>query len=180
MAKYEIILNDYLHKIMSEPSLSGFSGKVRVRACGVLVENEKILMIKHRGLGEKGYYWIPPGGGVESGQSAEHTITREFLEETGLEVEVSDFLFINEFIAHPLHAIELFFTVVKVGGEINLGSDPEMQPDEQIIEEVRFLSISDIEREGPAKVHTRFCGLTSFQELKGAKGFFNFKNNYLK
>jgi len=157
-----------------------YSGKVRVRACGVLIENNKLLMIKHLGLGTKGYLWIPPGGGVETGSSVEETIEREFLEETGLNVTCRTFLFLNEFINNSLHAIEIFMDVKKTGGELKIGIDPEVSEKQQIIEEVKFLSLEDIKSEGQNKVHSRFCEISSYDELLVSKGFFNFKNIYLK
>ena len=151
-----------------------------MRACGVLVENEQILMVKHRDLGSAGYLWIPPGGGVDRGASLEDTVKKEFIEETGVEVSIKDFLFINEFIDQYLHAIEIFFEMSRTGGQLKKGYDPEVSGKEQIIEEVRFLNIDALHKEGKKNVHVRFCDLTSFEALYRSKGVFNFKNNYLK
>jgi len=71
-------------------------------------------MASHHSLGESGILWAPPGGGMDFGQSVEENLTREFREETGLKVEVKRFLFINEFLAVPLHAVELFFEVTRI------------------------------------------------------------------
>ena len=49
--------------------MNPFQGKVRVRACGILIENQRILLVKHRGLGAQGYFWSPPGGGMEFGEN---------------------------------------------------------------------------------------------------------------
>lgn len=157
-----------------------YSGSVRVRGCGVLVEDDKILMVRHIGLGNEGHLWIPPGGGVEQGQSVEQTITREFKEETGLTVKIGEFLFINEFINDGLHALEIFFEVEREGGALQTGHDPEMDSADQIIDQVRFLSLEELHEEGCQKVHSRFCNLFSLKELRSQKGFFNFENNYLK
>ena len=165
---------------MKAPIQNEYAGKVRVRGCGVLIENNKILMVKHLGLGTEGYLWIPPGGGVEVGYSLEETIEREFLEETGLIVESQSFLFLNEFINQRLHAIEIFMDVKKKGGNLKVGIDPEVDEKKQIIEEVKYLTLEGIKSEGHNKVHSRFCDLSSFEELYGSKGFYNFKNNYLK
>lgn len=157
-----------------------YGGVVRVRACGVLIENDQILMVKHVGLGSKGYLWIPPGGGVENGSSIEDTIKKEFVEETGLEVTIETFLFVNEFIDKSLHAIEFFYKVRRKGGQLTKGYDPEVSDEEQIIEEVKFLDINELKKEGIEKVHVRFCDLPSLKSIAGSKGIFNFKNIYLK
>ena len=165
---------------MKNDIVTKFGGKVRVRACGVLIDRGSILMVKHLGLGDGDYLWIPPGGGVDRGMSIEETIIKEFREETGLEVEVKDFLFINEFIESELHAIEVFFQVAVIGGELMTGIDPEMSEADQIIDEVRFLNFEEMKSEKPENLHQRFRELTSIQALLESKGFFNFKNIYLK
>ncbi len=157
-----------------------YGGYVRVRACGVLIENDKILMVKHAGLGPTGHLWIPPGGGVEKGSSLEDTVRNECLEETGLEVSIDSFLFVNEFIQNNLHAVEFFFRVRRISGHLAKGIDPEVSDEDQIIEDVRFLDIQELKQEGNDKVHVRFHNLQSLESLGGSKGVFNFKNIYLK
>ena len=65
-----------------------FSKKVRVRACGILKNEQGILLLKHLGIGPAEFLWAPPGGGVKFGDTLEETVQREFLEETGLTVSV--------------------------------------------------------------------------------------------
>lgn len=103
-----------------------FGGKVRVRACGILIKEDAVLLLKHEGVGKKGYLWAPPGGGVEFGESIKKTIVREFKEECNLTITVGEFILFNEFIAPPLHAIELFFKVSYVEGDLKIGNDPEL------------------------------------------------------
>lgn len=119
--------------------MSGFiyAGKLRVRVAGLLVEHGKLLLIKLHSPVSGSEIWTPPGGGVEFGESMEETLTREFLEETGLKVDVGGLLHINELIEQPFHAIELFFAVTNRSGELKLGHDPEHK-DEQLLKEIRF------------------------------------------
>ena len=111
-----------------------YEGKVRVRAVGLLFEDDRVLLLKHQGLGPEGYLWSPPGGGVDFGMSAADTLKKEFLEETSLEVEVGAFLFVNEHLDERHHAIELFFEVHRLSGAPTLGSDPESET--QILTEI--------------------------------------------
>jgi len=104
-----------------------FAHKVRIRICGILIENERILLVKHEGLGKLGTFWSPPGGGVEFGETVEETLQREFLEETGLEVKCGPFILFHEHIDSRFHALELFFKVDRIKGVEILGSDPEME-----------------------------------------------------
>ena len=122
-----------------------FGNALRVRVCGILIEQQKVLMVRHKGLSSAGYLWAPPGGGMEYGESAVDTLKREFQEETRLQVDVEEFLFINEFRDEPLHALELFYKVRNKGGTPVIGVDPELKEDRQIIDNVRFFAKKDLE-----------------------------------
>ncbi|WP_435354307.1 NUDIX domain-containing protein [Emticicia sp. SJ17W-69] len=120
-----------------------YGNRIRVRVCGVCVENGQILLVCHRPiLGEKDY-WCPPGGGVDRGETAEEALKREFLEETGFEVEVGKLLKTKEFIQPPLHAIELYFSVKILRGNLIKGHDPEMNLNEQLIKDVSWLPLQN-------------------------------------
>ncbi len=151
-----------------------FGNKLRIRVSGILIENEEILVIQHKDLGPAGTLWAPPGGGVEFGASIEDNLKREFLEETGLLIEVEHFLFVNEVLLPPLHAIELFFLVKKVGGKLKLGGDPEMNKSEQILQTVQFLSFKSLKKIDENKLHNLFRHCTSISELLNMKGYFNY------
>jgi len=116
-----------------------YGNRVRVRACGLYWEAGKLLLVNHKGI-RRSNFWAPPGGGVELGETLEDALKREFLEETGLQITVDRFAFGCEFIHSPLHAIELFFKVKRVGGTLISGYDPELQ----LIQGARFLSEDDI------------------------------------
>ncbi len=53
-------------------------------AGGILIEGDKVLLIKHKKLGK----WLYPGGHVEENETPREAAEREFLEETGLKVNV--------------------------------------------------------------------------------------------
>ncbi len=141
---------------MSIPSsiVSSFGHKLRVRACGVLVVDKKILLVKHQGIGELNHLWIPAGGGVELGETIAETISREFKEETNLTVTVGDFVLLHEYIEVPLHAIELFYMVQWKSGELKKGNDPELDSSQQMIKEVRYFSKVEIEKRDKRYFHS--------------------------
>lgn len=93
-------------------------------------------------MNESGEFWSPPGGGLQFGETIEECLKREFLEETNTEILVGKFLKVNEFLEPPLHAIELFYEVNIVAGEISVGFDPEME--NQIIKDVKWLSFEEV------------------------------------
>jgi len=66
--------------------------------------------------------WVPPGGGLEPyDTSVVECLRREFLEETGLSIDVGALLFVRECPAPETdtHGIELYFAVHCPRGEVN-------------------------------------------------------------
>jgi 8-oxo-dGTP diphosphatase len=152
-----------------------FGNRLRVRVCGICIEDQRILLVKHHALGPKGVFWSPPGGGLEFGESAEESLKREFLEETGLQTEVVRFLFTHEFLEEPLHAIELFFEVRKTGGRLKTGTDPEMKGGNQIIQEVKFVSQAELKIFEPSTLHNIFRLVDEPMKVLNLEGYILFK-----
>ncbi|MEM9673363.1 MAG: NUDIX domain-containing protein [Cyclobacteriaceae bacterium] len=121
-----------------------FGNRTRVRVCAICLQEDDLLLVWHRGLSKLGSFIAPPGGGIHFGESAEDALQREVREETGLDIVPDQFLFVHEYVAPPLHAVELFFSVRINGGTLSTGTDPEMQQEEQLIERVQFVSPPDI------------------------------------
>ena len=149
-----------------------FGNKLRIRVCGLCIEGEKILLINHHSLNISGNFWGPPGGGMDFGQSAEENLKREFLEETGLNVEIEKFLFVHEYLSPPLHAIELVFKVKRIDGNLNVGFDPELQIDEQIIKNVQFIAFNKIIDLGKDNIHQMFINVRNISDIDNLKGYF--------
>jgi ADP-ribose pyrophosphatase YjhB (NUDIX family) len=146
-----------------------FGNRVRVRVCGICIWEDTILLVNHKGLGTADNFWSPPGGGLQLGESSAQTLAREFREETGLLVEPGKFLFVNEFIGLPLHAIELFFEVRIIGGTLATGTDPEVK--EQIIKEVKFMPFDEILQKPHFQVHALFRYCRNTEELRNLNGY---------
>jgi len=157
-----------------------FSKKVRVRACGLLKNEQGILLLKHIGVGPAGFLWSPPGGGVKFGDSLEATVIREFLEETQLTVQVMKYLFTNEFLGLTHHAIEVFYEVKLLRGEIKLGKDPELPDNQQILADIKFMSNEDINRLPLENLHNVFHHCDPPSSILSRKGLFNFHENSIE
>ncbi len=143
-----------------------YGNQVRIRVMGLCWQREALLMVRHN-MGRT-ELWAPPGGAVECGESLADALKREFLEETGLVVAAGKFLFGCEFIQEPLHAIELFFEVNWVSGDLKAGHDPELQ----IIEAVQFLSPDEIRRLPGKSVHGIFAKVEDPMRLRDMTGFY--------
>jgi len=150
-----------------------FGNKVRLRVCGLLFKDDSILLAKHQGIGNPGPFWLPPGGGVEFGEDARSCLVREMKEETGLDIIPGGLQFTYQFIRAPYHAVELFFRIDEWSGELKTGIDPELPDDQQIIEEVRFVTFSEIGVMQEENVHGvfRFCRPVS--QIIDLRGFYS-------
>ena len=135
-----------------------------------MVEDDKVLMVNHR-MHDAGVLWSPPGGGLNFGEHAVECLKREIREETGLEADVLEFLFACEYIGHPLHAVELFFSVVRRQGTLTTGFDPEAPATGQIIRDVRFLSFGEIIALPPGQRHGVFSHAKNTHDLLELRGF---------
>jgi ADP-ribose pyrophosphatase YjhB (NUDIX family) len=149
------------------PNAAAYADKVRIRVCGICLKEDRLLLVRHQGTVQNQSLWAPPGGGLQFGETVRECLVREVLEETGLETEVTRFLFVNEFKEHPLQAVELFFELRITGGELIKGTDPEAAADQQLIEEVAFLSLQEIRDIPLADKHRALHYLFSLDDLLG-------------
>lgn len=79
---------------MSQPHYAG--RRVNVRA--IIYQNGKLLAVKHIGSdGEAAPYYAVPGGGVDPHESLEHGLSREMIEELGVDPIIGRLLFIQQF-----------------------------------------------------------------------------------
>jgi len=162
---------------MEKKIIEHFGNRLRVRVCGILEEDDRILLVRHHALGPKGVLWAPPGGGMKFGSNAEQNLIREFKEETGLDISVEEFLMVHEFLSSPLHAIELFFRVKRTGGELILGHDPEMGIGDQIIKEIRFVPITELLSFDREIVHNALSELVHFKPVRSSSFYSKFEQN---
>lgn len=157
---------------MNEKIIEAFGNKLRLRVSGILLRDKEILLVSHKSIGKTDILWAPPGGGMHFGEPVEECLKREFREETNLEVKVGSLLFVNEYLEGPLHAIELFFEISDYSGELEIGHDPEMSPEAQIIQNVRFVSFEEIKKSDPLSFHSIFQNINTLAELKNLKGYY--------
>lgn len=156
-----------------------FGNRLRSRVNGILIEEDRLLMVKHQ-MGRDRVFWSVPGGGMKFGTSATENLKREFLEETGLEIAVGTYLFVHEYLDPPLHAMEHFFEVKRIGGTIQLGTDPELPLTNQILLEFAWMTLDQIRLLPKDSLHPVFWGIKTLPDLGLWKGYFNFGNISIK
>jgi len=96
---------------------------MRVRAAGLLLRHDALLLVQHRKEGKS--YWLLPGGGVKVGERLEDCLKREFREELNLDIEISDLILVVETISGlGEHILQPTFSVTATGVDtIEVGSD---------------------------------------------------------
>lgn len=104
---------------------------IRVGANAVVTAGDRLLAVEFDD--ETGVHYNLPGGGVEAGESVPTGLAREVREETTVDVDVGDLLFVHEY--HPsehdapygqTHKLTLFFACDRSGpGSPTLPADPD-------------------------------------------------------
>ena len=122
--------------------------KHRIRAAGILIQDDAILLVKHVQNGSS--WWVPPGGGYETEDfDTQATVVREVKEETGLTVlEMGPLVYVREFketSANTFH-LEQFRLVTRWEGQIHLDNLKGLGGDEHMIKEARFVPKSELNR----------------------------------
>ncbi|MFT4737928.1 MAG: 8-oxo-dGTP diphosphatase [Cyclobacteriaceae bacterium] len=153
-----------------------FKNRVRIRVCGWLIEDDQVLLLKHKNIGPLGYLWSPPGGGLEFGEKINECLIREFKEETNLQIEIVRHLCTNEHISQEHHAIELFFLVKKVNGVLKMGLDPELSQENQIITDAKYFRIDEIQSTNIKAFHSILSKCKSTTDIVNLRGFHFFEN----
>jgi 8-oxo-dGTP diphosphatase len=156
---------------MSSNLLENYGKRLRIRVCGLCWQGNQLLMVNHK-MGKNHTFWAPPGGGIEFGELAEEALIREFREETHAMVKPVRFMFACEFLQSPLHAIELFFEVQQIHGNIKTGYDPESPHNHQLISKVTYLDFDALMAINEDERHGIFKFVKNATEMKKLTGFY--------
>lgn len=110
----------------------------RTRVAVVLVEGDRLLLVRHR-KGEK-TYWLLPGGGLDYGEGIFECAARELAEETGLQIEARKLLYLSEAIApdKSRHILNLTVLGRLLGGELQ-------KADEEILDAVSWIPFDELQ-----------------------------------
>ena len=97
----------------------------RVRYQGLIIKDDRVLLICHTRHSDGASYWVIPGGGIEPGESEEECVIREMKEETNLDVIVDRLLIERNTIPGDAYLIHKTYLCRIVGGEPAPGYEPE-------------------------------------------------------
>ena len=117
----------------------------RIRAAGILVDQDRILMGNENDDGRS--YWVPPGGGFETQDgNTRNTVKREVWEETGLTVSVGELLFVREFgeVSRSIYHVEQFYLVDQWQGEVSLKNLAALTEEIRSITQARWLTKQEL------------------------------------
>ncbi len=120
----------------------------RIRGAALVVQDNRLLLIKSRDRHTDEIFWIPPGGGVEGDESIFDCARRETFEEAGILVEFDRIVYLRQFIEQRLeiHHFEVFVLCSSFTGELTTKNDPSFgAPDAYDVLEARFLSRREME-----------------------------------
>lgn len=111
---------------------------------GFIIQEDKILLIKHQCRTTGTAYWVIPGGGIEETETEEECVIREMKEETHLEVRVDQLLFDEPCPPGAVYQWRKSYLCQPVSGLARPGYEPEPEAAASYtISEVRWFDLRD-------------------------------------
>ncbi|MEP0918257.1 NUDIX hydrolase [Leptolyngbya sp. DQ-M1] len=123
--------------------------KHRIRAAGLVVQEDEILLVAHKCPETGRTIWIPPGGGIErEDESIFACAAREIFEETGLTASLSRIAYLLEFYdsESDVRSCEFFCVVDHFSGTLTLEHLPPTSPDSDWITELRWFKRIELDQ----------------------------------
>jgi ADP-ribose pyrophosphatase YjhB (NUDIX family) len=147
---------------------------IRVRPTGILIEDNRILLIKQHVTDNRS--WSLPGGKLEVNENIQQCLIREMKEETGLDINFKELAYITDRILTPnIHVVHMTFLVIRNGPKTGTlewtHEDVESSKTHSKIREIKMVPVEDL---------TRYGFSSTFQQLAmaGFPGRGSYKGNY--
>ncbi|KQC13037.1 MAG: hypothetical protein APR63_01370 [Desulfuromonas sp. SDB] len=119
------------------------TGQRDIRLQGLIVENNKFLLVKHLAVKQSRSFWALPGGARENQETEHQALIREIKEETGLTVQLDSKRFLSAEV-HPTSIYKKMITYLgyPVNGSLCLGEEPEFKNIYELVD-VAWYSLDD-------------------------------------
>jgi 8-oxo-dGTP diphosphatase len=117
-------------------------------------------------VSDDGRTWYTPGGRLAPGESLKECVVREVYEETGLNVDVGDLVYVSEFWDEEFnqHKVECFFLATVEAGELPQG----WKDLDGLVKHMRLFA----EEEWRVSVHPEFLRQLAVEDLLGRDGVY--------
>lgn len=121
--------------------------QLMVRPTGILIEDNRFLLVRQRVTKTRG--WSMPGGRLESGETIEQCLVREWKEETGLDIAVKELLYVTDrFHGSDTHVVHMTFLIERTGekpGEVEwTHHDLHVSSSAKPIREIRMIPVDEL------------------------------------
>lgn len=119
--------------------------RLRILARTLVIDNEKILLVRNRGA----RFWYPPGGGWEyESETITECASREVTEETGYKVDVNKLLWLQEFHENEKIFLETFWLAQLSSDNSQTHEESKKHVDQDpngSVEEVRWFTQDELQ-----------------------------------
>lgn len=115
-----------------------------IRLQGLIVENNKFLLVKHLVVKQSRSFWALPGGAGENQETEHQALIREIKEETGLTVRLDS----KRFLSREVHTTSIYKKMITylgypLNGSLCLGEEPEFRNIYELVD-VSWFSLDDL------------------------------------
>ena len=121
-----------------------------IRAAAILIENGCILLVKQEVTATR--HWSLPGGHLEFGETLEQCLKREVREETGLDIKVTELIYVTDRFHGHDHVVHMSFLIERTDNSVLSlewkHADPFPSTLSDRIREIRLVPISELNIHG--------------------------------
>ncbi len=108
---------------------------------GAIVRDHHLLLLRGVDHIEGKSFWLFPGGGRFAGETEEECVRREMFEETLLDVRVDRLLMEENTGSEKVYRMVKTYLCTPISGTAGPGTEPEVRPDEFVIEDVGWFDL---------------------------------------
>ena len=132
----------------------------RISAGGIVVQNNKVLLVRHT-FKNGDDFWVLPGGGIDNDEGIFMAAKREVFEETNMKVKAKRIAYIEEFIDEGKYVCKFWVYCEMQSGKLSIENK---DVGEDYLKDVRFFSQAEIKH---IKVFPTILKDQFWQDAKG-------------